>query len=153
MKKILEALKEFQGVSRRQDLLFNKHGKVLIDDFAHHPTAIKSTLEGIREKYKDHRIIALIELRSNTMKSGLHDKSFANSTKSADKVYWKGQDRRQLEIICNLNSSESSIIESIEDTVSEIINDLHGEELLVTMSNGGFDGITSKLLESLENAN
>jgi|TARA_B110000459_G_C16611673_1_gene496530 UDP-N-acetylmuramate: L-alanyl-gamma-D-glutamyl-meso-diaminopimelate ligase len=153
LKKILEALKEFQGVSRRQDLLFNKHGKVLIDDFAHHPTAIKSTLEGIREKYKDHRIIALIELRSNTMKSGLHDKSFANSTKSADKVYWKGQDRRQLEIICNLNSSESSIIESIEDTVSEIINDLHGEELLVTMSNGGFDGITSKLLESLENAN
>ena len=152
LEKILEALKEFKGVSRRQDLLFNKHGTVLIDDFAHHPTAIKSTLEGIREKYKDHRIIALIELRSNTMKSGLHDKSFADSTKSADKVYWKGQDRRQLEIICNLNSSESSIIESVEDTVSEIINDLHGDDLLVTMSNGSFDGITSRLLESLENA-
>lgn len=152
LEKILEALKEFKGVSRRQDLLFNKHGTVLIDDFAHHPTAIKSTLEGIREKYKDHRIIALIELRSNTMKSGLHDKSFADSTKNADKVYWKGQDRRQLEIICNLNSSESSIIESVEDTVSEIINDLHGDDLLVTMSNGSFDGITSRLLESLENA-
>ena len=86
------------------------------------------------------------------MKSGLHDKSFADSTKNADKVYWKGQDRRQLEIICNLNSSESSIIESVEDTVSEIINDLHGDDLLVTMSNGSFDGITSRLLESLENA-
>ena len=70
----VEALKKFSGVSRRQEVLFNEKNIVFVDDFAHHPTAIKNTLDGLRKKVKKGRIIALIELLSNTMQSGLHDK-------------------------------------------------------------------------------
>ena len=66
----LKALEAFLGVARRQELILENDKVTLIDDFAHHPTAIKTTLKGLRGKYKSSRIIALIEMRSNTMKSG-----------------------------------------------------------------------------------
>ena len=74
----INSLKKFKGVAKRQDLLMDEERLLLIEDFAHHPTAIEITLKGIKKAYSNRKIYAAIELRSNTMKSGFHDERLIN---------------------------------------------------------------------------
>ena len=83
-----EALARFKGVKRRLELLGDVGGIAVYDDFAHHPTAIETTLQGLRARAGSGRVIALIEPRSNTMRMGEHRARLAQSTAAADKVYW-----------------------------------------------------------------
>ena len=147
---ILGALKNFKGVSRRQELLFEEKEVRLIDDFAHHPTAIQSTLRGLRDKYKDSRIIVLVEIRSNTIKSGFHDDALISAVRDADLVYWKSNDNNQLDKLITNSPIDAKAIASVESTANEIIKNLKPRDLLITMSNGNFDGIAILLLQKLE---
>jgi UDP-N-acetylmuramate: L-alanyl-gamma-D-glutamyl-meso-diaminopimelate ligase len=147
----LEALKVFLGVARRQQLVLENDKVTLIDDFAHHPTAIKTTLKGLRDKYKSSRIIALIEMRSNTMKSGLHDDLLTEATEEANTVYWKSDNDSQLRLLKANAPAKTKIISSVEETVEDVVNLLKPNDLIVTMSNGNFDGLSASLFQALNN--
>jgi UDP-N-acetylmuramate: L-alanyl-gamma-D-glutamyl-meso-diaminopimelate ligase len=147
----LEALKVFLGVARRQQLVLENDKVTLIDDFAHHPTAIKATLKGLRDKYKSSRIIALIEMRSNTMKSGLHDDLLNEATEEADMVYWKSDNDSQLRLLKANAPAKTKIISSVEETVENVVDLLKPNDLIVTMSNGSFDGLSASLFQALTN--
>ena len=147
----LEALKVFLGVARRQQLVLENDKVTLIDDFAHHPTAIKTTLKGLRDKYKSSRIIALIEMRSNTMKSGLHDDLLTEATEEANMVYWKSDNDSQLRLLKANAPAKTKIISSVEETVEDVVDLLKPNDLIVTMSNGNFDGLSASLFQALNN--
>ena len=151
MKDALNSLKKFKGVAKRQDLLFEDHRLVLIEDFAHHPTAIKSTLEGIKKKFSNKRLIAAIELRSNTMKSGFHDNNLVEAIAVADKVFWKSEDFTQTEKLVGAEPSKSSQIVNISEFVKEFKMLNQTDDLLVVMSNGNFDNLTKLLLKEYKN--
>ena len=143
----LEALSNFKGVSKRQDILLESENIIVMEDFAHHPTAIEMTLSGLRQKYKDHKIIAAIELRSNTMKSGYHDDVLVEATKEADVVFWKSEDKAQLDKLIKLDSNRSRLIDSIEETSKEILESIEQDTLIVVMSNADFEGLSQKLID------
>lgn len=142
----LEGLASFSGVSRRLESIIDKPKLKLFDDFAHHPTAIKETLKSLRARYKENRIIALIELRSNTMKSGFHDENLMKATSEADLVFWKGEDKIQLNKLINSSPENNFLIDSVdylvEDFKNEIVKD---NDVIVMMSNGNFDGLSQVL--------
>ena len=148
----IKALEAFLGVARRQQLILENDKVTLIDDFAHHPTAIKTTLKGLKGKYKSSRIIALIEMRSNTMKSGLHNDLLNLATEEADVVYWKSDNKSQLELLQAQAPAKTKIIYTIDETVEEVVSFLRPNDLIVTMSNGSFDGLSASLFKALSNA-
>ena len=145
----IEALKNFSGVSRRQEVLFNQKGILFIDDFAHHPSAIETTLRGLREKKKSMRIIALIELRSNTMESGMHDKHLKESVKNADLIYWKGNNKDQIKSLISSQPSKAQQITSVNKTAMHIKKIIKKGDVIISMSNGNFEGLTDKILKDL----
>ena len=148
----LEALSNFKGVSKRQEILFENNNLILMEDFAHHPTAIQMTLSGLKEKYKDFKIIAAIELRSNTMKSGYHDDVLIEATKMADEVFWKSEYKSQVDKLIKLDPRRSKLVRSVEDTSKEIIKDLKEETLIIVMSNADFGGFSQKIIKRLQDA-
>jgi len=148
----LEALSNFKGVSKRQEILFENNNLILMEDFAHHPTAIQMTLSGLKERYKDFKIIAAIELRSNTMKSGYHDDVLIEATKMADEVFWKSEYKSQVDKLIKLDPRRSKLVRSVEDTSKEIIKDLKQETLIIVMSNADFGGFSQKIIKRLQDA-
>jgi UDP-N-acetylmuramate: L-alanyl-gamma-D-glutamyl-meso-diaminopimelate ligase len=122
------------------------------DDFAHHPTAIATTLEGLRARVGDQRIIAVIEPRSNTMRLGVHLQRLAPATDSADRVIWyqpPGLDW-SLQPVIGASTTPAEIIDSVERIVADLTQQLSGGEHVVIMSNGGFGGIHKKLVAALQ---
>lgn len=145
----VKALETFSGVSRRLELLINREDLKLFDDFAHHPTAIKETLKGLRSRYKDNRIVALIEIRSNTMKSGLHDKSLTRATQEADLVFWKGSNKEQINKLIKQSPSTNFAIHSTDSFSEELKKLVKTDDVIIMMSNSNFDGLASLLKSKL----
>ncbi|GAB2197963.1 UDP-N-acetylmuramate:L-alanyl-gamma-D-glutamyl-meso-diaminopimelate ligase [Sessilibacter sp. MAH4] len=146
-----QALCEFKGVKRRMEQLANFADIAIYDDFAHHPTAIQTTLEGLRAKIKEERIVAIIELRSNTMKSGVHNHELAQAAQSADVVLWyqAGDDHDNLTSIVHHSPVAAKRCNSIDDIVELVPTLISGKTHVVVMSNGGFGGIHKKLIAKL----
>ena len=144
-----KALETFSGVSRRLEVLIDRKDLKLIDDFAHHPTAIKETLKGLRLRYKENRIIALIEIRSNTMKSGFHDKNLIKATKEADLVFWKGRDQDQINKLIKQSPSSHYAIDSIDYFSEELKKSVKTDDVIIMMSNGDFGGLANLLKSKL----
>ena len=144
----ISALESFSGVFRRQDILIHKKDVTVIDDFAHHPTAIMKTLQGIRKRFKKGKIIALIELRSNTMKSGLHNKDLIKSVTEADMIFWKGKNRKHTADLVKSLPQKSKSIFSIDQTINEVKRIHQSGDTIVIMSNGNFEGMATKLCKA-----
>ena len=145
-----KCLETFSGVQRRLETIIDREELKLFDDFAHHPTAIEQTLRALRARYKDNRIIALIEIRSNTMKSGLHDKALLSATSEANLVFWKGPDENQLGNLVNQSPKNQNIIDSVELFAEELRRSIINErDVIVMMSNGSFDGLADLLKSKL----
>ena len=145
-----KSLESFSGVKRRLDTIIDRKDLKLFDDFAHHPTAIKETLKGLRSRYLDNRIIALIEIRSNTMKSGLHDKNLTGATSEADLVFWKGADKDQLNNLVNKSPEKNYVIDSVDSFSDELKNSIiKDNDVIIMMSNGSFDGLVDLLNSKL----
>ncbi|WP_035383377.1 UDP-N-acetylmuramate:L-alanyl-gamma-D-glutamyl-meso-diaminopimelate ligase [Ferriphaselus sp. R-1] len=146
----LAALAEFKNVKRRMEVRGTVNGITVYDDFAHHPTAIDTTVAGLRRKVGSARILAVLEPRSNTMKLGVMKDALPGSLKDADRVFCYagnlGWDARgalaPLGDKAVVKDDLNELIESIVATAR------HGDQILV-MSNGGFGGIHSKLLARL----
>ena len=147
-----DALPAFAGVKRRLELLGEVAGVSVYDDFAHHPTAIASTLAGLRAGSHEGRLIALVEPRSNTMRMGEHRGRLAPATADADAVYWyqpEGMDW-SLELVVAESPVPASLCRDIDTLVERVVDDARPGDIVVVMSNGGFGGIHGKLLERLE---
>jgi UDP-N-acetylmuramate: L-alanyl-gamma-D-glutamyl-meso-diaminopimelate ligase len=147
----IAACADFAGVKRRMELLAEIHGIRVYDDFAHHPTAIATTLEGLRARVGSAPIIAVIEPRSNTMRMGVHLQRLAPAVEAADRVFWyqpPGLDWSLDEVIAS-SPRPALLYDDIERIVADLTRDLSGGENIVFMSNGGFGGIHQKLVGSL----
>jgi len=146
------ALVDFGGVRRRLELLGSPGDIAVYDDFAHHPTAIATTLKGLRARGARGRLIALIEPRSNTMRMGEHREQLAAATADADVVHWfqpAGLDW-SLEGVVAGSPGESRLHTDIDELVATVAEDARRGDQVVIMSNGSFGGIHQKLLAQLE---
>lgn len=149
-----EALAGFRGVKRRLELLGAPRNVHVYDDFAHHPTAITTTLEGLRARVGAAPLIAVIEPRSNTMRMGVHLQALAPATAVADRVLWyrpAGLDW-PLEQVVEAGAGRAALYESTDAIVDVLVEQLRGGEHVVLMSNGGFAGIHQRLLARLGDA-
>ncbi len=147
-----QALGSFEGVKRRMECLGEVAGIRVYDDFAHHPTAIESTLNGLRAKVGDDMIIALIEPRSNTMRMGVHQHKLAQACSGADLVLWyqpEGMDWSLGEVVHH-STVPAKIFDNIQAGVESAVNLAEPGSHIVVMSNGGFGGIHQRLLGALE---
>jgi UDP-N-acetylmuramate: L-alanyl-gamma-D-glutamyl-meso-diaminopimelate ligase len=159
---IAEALKAFKSVKRRLEIKAEIDGITIIDDFAHHPTAIAVTLNALRSRYPGRRLWAVLEPRSNTLRRNVFQKDLANSLAIADEI-----------VIANVFKSESipesqrldvaAVAKDIEHLGrrARVINDVAGiinvaapemrpGDVVAILSNGGFDGIYEKLPQRLQ---
>lgn len=144
-----EALSQFKNVKRRMEVKGQFHGATIYDDFAHHPTAIKTTIAGLRAKVGEERIIAVLEPRSNTMKLGAVKEALADSLAEADSVfcYAGGVDWDVKECLIPLGD-KVQVFDDFDEMVQMIRQLVHDKDHVLVMSNGGFQGIHNKLLIS-----
>lgn len=145
------ALCEFLGVKRRMELLGEFKGVCLYDDFAHHPTAIESTLAGLRKRVGDERIIAVIEPRSNTMQKGIHKSELRAASRHADYVIWRQPSDLPWDLRGEVERDDGSVYvcTQVEDILSHVLQRVEKGAHVVIMSNGGFDGIHQRLAIAL----
>jgi UDP-N-acetylmuramate: L-alanyl-gamma-D-glutamyl-meso-diaminopimelate ligase len=156
-----EALAQFINTKRRFELRGIVNNISVYDDFAHHPTAIAKTLAGVRAKVSQQenvqagRIFAVLEFRSNTMKSGIHKESLPQSFIDADKVfiYQDEQITWSVSDLINQCKPPCQVEEDIEKLVDDITQQAQAGDIIVVMSNGSFAGIHEKLLNRLANKN
>ena len=145
-------LSTFAGVKRRMEVLYENRDFTLYDDFAHHPTAIATTLEGLRDKVGDAAIVAVIEPRSATMRQGIHGDALAQSLAHADHVVWyRSVDMTwDIEAIMAGSAIAWEIVDNIDAMVQRCVDLADPGSHMVMMSNGGFDGLAQKLLFRLD---
>ena len=151
----IEALGEFKNVKRRMETKGVVNNITVYDDFAHHPTAIETTVAGLRAKVGDFkstgaRILAVLEPRSNTMKLGVMKDALPTSLKNADLVFCYGANlgwdaAEALKPIKN----KAQTFENLENLVTAIAKSAKSGDHILVMSNGGFGGIHQKILDSL----
>jgi UDP-N-acetylmuramate: L-alanyl-gamma-D-glutamyl-meso-diaminopimelate ligase len=148
----LEALRRFGGVRRRLEVRGTVNGVVVYDDFAHHPTAIETTLEGVRRKAGDGRVIAVLEPRSNTMKLGAHKEALAGSLRGADRVFVYQSPEVRWDVADALRPLGG--LATVHDDLARLTTALAAEarpgDHFVLMSNGSFGGLHERLLAALE---
>ncbi|MCX7140315.1 MAG: UDP-N-acetylmuramate:L-alanyl-gamma-D-glutamyl-meso-diaminopimelate ligase [Proteobacteria bacterium] len=146
-----EALGRFASVKRRMELRGTVSGVAIYDDFAHHPTAIATTVAGLRHKVGRARILAVLEPRSNTMKLGVMKDALSGSLAEADLVYCFGANLgwNPAEALAPMGS-KAVCEDNLEALVSRIAADSAPGDQVLVMSNGGFGGIHQKLLDRLK---
>ena len=148
-----EALCTFAGVKRRMECFYDTPGLHVYDDFAHHPTAIRTTLEGLRRKVGSETILAIIELGSHTMRKGTHADTLANAAMAADRVVWFKPANVGWAVDTALKRDNVSVFETIDDIVAAAIAAASsGINHIVIMSNSGFGGLRRRLTLALQAA-
>jgi UDP-N-acetylmuramate: L-alanyl-gamma-D-glutamyl-meso-diaminopimelate ligase len=145
IKTACEALNTFQGVKRRLEIKHQTANITLYDDFAHHPSAIQTTLCGLRAKVGNENIVAILELRSNTMKSGVHQQSLVDALSEANQILILKPENQDWDI--DALFSKDSLFVCVEDIVDELSRIQQGH--FVVMSNGSFDDIFNKIIAKL----
>ena len=153
------ALAAFKNVKRRLETIGVANDITVYDDFAHHPTAITTTVDGLRRRVGKARILAVLEPRSNTMKLGVMKAQLPDSLQQADKVFAYGATSGKeslgwdlAEVLASLNTKEAGKAHAFDD-LSALVNAVAkeakpGDHILV-MSNGGFGGVHQKILEAI----
>jgi UDP-N-acetylmuramate: L-alanyl-gamma-D-glutamyl-meso-diaminopimelate ligase len=158
---LAEGLRQFKGVRRRLQLRGTAAGVAVYDDFAHHPTAIEETLAGVRSAFPDRRLWAVFEPRSATSCRRIFQSDFARALGRADVVVVPAVFRSTLpedqrlsaeQLVLDLQTAgvEARYIPQVDDIVRSVARDSRSGDLVVIMSNGGFDNIHQKLLTALE---
>lgn len=147
----LAALAEFRGVQRRMQVRGQVDGVTVYDDFAHHPTAISTTLEGLRARVGPARVIAVLEPRSNTMRLGVHRTQLAPALSAADQVYlYRPVDLGwDLGEVAAALGAKARVEDDLDALVALLAVQAAPGDHIVIMSNGGFGGIHAKLLGAL----
>lgn len=152
LERAIYALSTFQNVKRRLEIKGQVQGITVYDDFAHHPTAIATTLAGLRAKVgKQARIIAILEFGSYTMRSGVHKDAIKNSLNDADIVVCKRPKADwDLTAVLSNFTQPTILFDHVEFGVTDLVSQLKSGDHVIVMSNSGFDGIHQKLLKAIE---
>jgi UDP-N-acetylmuramate: L-alanyl-gamma-D-glutamyl-meso-diaminopimelate ligase len=149
----IAALAGFSGIRRRLELRGAVREIAVYDDFAHHPTAIRATIDALREQARaDERILAVLEMRSNTMRAGYHRDTLAASLGAADAVFVyapEDLDWSVEEAMLPLGA-RCQVATSVEAIVENLVRDARPGDQILVMSNGSFEGIHGRILEKLE---
>ncbi len=148
----IDALAEFKNVKRRMEIKGKVNNITVYDDFAHHPTAIATTIDGLKKHIPGHeRIIAILEPRSNTMKMQVHNKTLPGALASADKVFFYLPEDYATRFDDTLEAlgDKGQAYNNLDDMLDSILAMTESGDHLLVMSNGGFGGIHQKLLDTL----
>lgn len=158
---INSAFKSFQGIKRRQEVVGIKKGVTVLDDFAHHPTAIRLTLEAVKEAYPGQRLWAVFEPRSATSRRKVFEQDFPDSFLVADRVVFAGlyapgkikeEDRLDPERVVTLirqKGGNADFVSEVDDIVGFMSENIENRDVVLVMSSGGFGGIHQKILDQL----
>lgn len=161
LNKVRAALRSFQGVKRRQEILGEPGGILLIEDFAHHPTAVRETLKGIHIRYPGRKVWAVFEPRSATSRRKFFQKDYVESLALADAICLaRAFDQSKIDETDRFSSEElvadlsklgktAAVFDGADPIVSHLKTHAKKGDLVIVMSNGGFDGIYTKLLSQL----
>jgi UDP-N-acetylmuramate: L-alanyl-gamma-D-glutamyl-meso-diaminopimelate ligase len=161
---LMQALATFAGVRRRQEHKATVGGITVIDDFAHHPTAVRETIAAVRAAYPDHRLWAIFEPRSQTSRRKIFASEFAEALAAADHVVMAGlyqQEKIPAEeqlsprgVVAEINESHGAqravFIEKAIDIAAHVGIHARAGDVVLVMSNGGFDGVQEKILQLLK---
>lgn len=160
--KIAQAFSSFHGTKRRQEIRFNKNGITLIDDFAHHPTAVNVTLAAVKAAYPGRRVVAVFEPRSNTSRRKVFQRDYINAFSHAAQVILSDVPKRASDAGLDL-LDVSTLAKGISDAgvpakclkdadaiATSLLIDTKPGDVILVMSNGGFGGLVEKLCVGLE---
>jgi UDP-N-acetylmuramate: L-alanyl-gamma-D-glutamyl-meso-diaminopimelate ligase len=162
VEKIAEALRTFKSVKRRLEVRAEVNGITIIDDFAHHPTAIAETLKALRTRYKDRRLWAVLEPRSNTLRRNIFQRELVEALSIADRVILaavfkpeavpEGErlDPEHVVADLNRNSKPAKLLANADEIIAAIAPEARPGDVIAILSNGGFGGIYEKLPRQLE---
>jgi UDP-N-acetylmuramate: L-alanyl-gamma-D-glutamyl-meso-diaminopimelate ligase len=145
------ALESFRNVRRRLEVRGRVGAVTVYDDFAHHPTAIRATLDALRAHVGEERIIAVLDPASNTMRSGVHAHTLADALSPADAAWI----HRSAAVEWDIGALEKSpatrlrVVDDIDALIAAVCNQAHGTDHVLIMSNSGFAGFHQRLLEAL----
>ena len=148
----ISSLATFKGVKRRMELLSQAYEVFVYDDFAHHPTAIRLTLEGMRRKVGNARILVALEPRSNTMRSGVHSNELGPALLAGDFVWLKtskGIDWDPQVVLAPLDG-RGRVVTSADDMLDQMMDKVKPGDHVVFMSNGGFDSAPARFSSSIQ---
>lgn len=146
----VESLASFKGIKRRMEIRGVVNNITVYDDFAHHPTAIQLTLDGLRKNVGDKKIFSILEPRSNTMKMGVHKDTLAQSLTLADEVYLYQAENLDWDLTKELNSDFIQVFSSTQAIIDKVISEAKPDDHILVMSNGGFENIHQRLLDVLK---
>lgn len=149
----IASLARFAGPKRRMERRGEAAGVTLYDDFAHHPTAITTTLAGLRARLgSESRILAVLEPRSNTMKQGVHQATLAASLGQSDQAFVFAPPGLGWDLTAAMAEAPVPVTvrDSVQDLIDAIVAEAQPGDTVLVMSNGGFEGIHNRLLEALE---
>lgn len=151
----------FEGMRRRQEVRGEAAGVIVVDDFAHHPTAVKATIQSVAERWPDRRIVAIFEPRSNSSRRKVFERAYAESFDDARSVFISSPPMRHNDQAENLLNA-TRVVELIEERgipahcfpnadalLPALLADLRAGDVALIMSNGSFDGLHDKLLTTL----
>jgi UDP-N-acetylmuramate: L-alanyl-gamma-D-glutamyl-meso-diaminopimelate ligase len=143
-----QALAGFENVKRRMEVRGSAGGVTVYDDFAHHPTAIRTTVDGLRRQVGSARILAVFEPRSNTMKLGAMKAQLPWSLEQADLAFCHsaGLDWDAAEALAPMGAAVASDLDSL---LKQVVGAARPGDHILCMSNGGFGGVHTKLLQAL----
>jgi UDP-N-acetylmuramate: L-alanyl-gamma-D-glutamyl-meso-diaminopimelate ligase len=156
------ALLSFHGVKRRQEVRGEVRGVMVMDDFAHHPTAVRETLRALRMRYPSRRLVAVFEPRSATSRRKIFQKEYALAFAEADSIYISAPyDQTRIAADDQFSSAQlvgdlqhvgksAQVMESVDLGVRAVAQASRSGDLVAVLSNGGFDGFIAKLLECLK---
>ncbi len=158
---IEQGLASFDGVKRRQEVRGTVDGVTVIDDFAHHPTAVRSTLDGLKQSHPDNRLVAVFEPRTNTSRRAIFQQDYGRSFGSADITLIRevatdkpvDEDDRfsafQLADDLNRQGRSAAAFSDTGEIISRVVDIARPGDIIAVLSNGGFDNIHERLLEAL----
>ncbi len=148
----IEALATFKGVKRRMELLSQLHDVFVYDDFAHHPTAIRLALEGVRRKVGNARILVALEPRSHTMRAGVHTNELGPALIAGDFIWLKtslGIDWDPQVALAALDG-RGRVVTRTDDMLGQMLDMVKPGDHVVFMSNGGFDSAPARFSTSIQ---
>jgi UDP-N-acetylmuramate: L-alanyl-gamma-D-glutamyl-meso-diaminopimelate ligase len=156
---ISDAVKSFKGIRRRQEIIGEKQGILIVDDFAHHPTAVRETVDAVKEKYRGRRLIAVFEPRSNSSRRNIFQAQYTTSFRMADLIMIPEPPLMQnippserfssQRLVKDLREKglEAFYFPETDPLIEALVNKAQTGDVILTMSNGAFDNLPRRLLE------
>jgi len=158
-----DATKTFMGVKRRQEIIGEKKGILVIDDFAHHPTAVRETIRAVKEKYRKRRLIAVFEPRSNSSRRNIFQTRYASSFDNADLIMVPEPPLMEKIPPAERFSSQRLVkdvkkrgvngyyFSNTDQLLGALVEKVRASDVILIMSNGAFDNLPRRLLKVLDN--